>query len=169
MNLTRSKSTNLLQASLIGVSLAVAVLLAVAVAVLAQHQSAKAQAASTEPSYTVTDLGTLGGTRSHAFDINDAGQVVGYSDASGDSGMHAFLYDASTTPKMNSLNTLAGIKEGGAWIAHGVNEVGQVVGNGDDNLCPGLAVDGLPLSPVGRVDGVLGAPAAILATMYART
>ena len=41
--------------------------------------------------YTLTDLGTFGGSQSEAFGINASGQVVGYAQtASGAS--HAFLY-----------------------------------------------------------------------------
>ena len=29
--------------------------------------------------YTVTDLGTFGGTESHGYSINEAGQVAGYA------------------------------------------------------------------------------------------
>jgi len=41
---------------------------------------------------TTTYLDTLGGNATHAFDINDSGQVVGWSyDSSGS--QHAFIYD----------------------------------------------------------------------------
>jgi len=41
--------------------------------------------------YTIADLGTLGGTESEAFGINDGRQVAGWADASGND-RHAFLY-----------------------------------------------------------------------------
>ncbi|MCX5635302.1 MAG: HAF repeat-containing protein, partial [Planctomycetota bacterium] len=44
--------------------------------------------------YTITDLGTLGGSYSRAIGINDSGKVVGLGDISDAS--HAFLYDGIT-------------------------------------------------------------------------
>ena len=65
---------------------------------------------------TLRDLGTLGGTRSTASDVNDAGQVTGSAqDASGTS--HAFLWNGST---MRDLGSNSG--------ANAINAIGQVTG-----------------------------------------
>ena len=70
----------------------------------------------------MTDLGTLGGSFSIAFAINDEGQVVGESSTSGDnSTTHAFLYEGNG---MHDLGTL-----GGSFSrALGINNAGQIVG-----------------------------------------
>ena len=71
--------------------------------------------------YTVTDLGTLGGTDSYAYGINASGQVVGYCHTTGNAADHAFLYSGST---MTDLGTLGGTDS----YANGINDSGQVVG-----------------------------------------
>lgn len=59
---------------------------------------------------TMTDLGTLGGTRSYALGINDTGVVVGTSTTSAGK-YHAFTYDNGVmrdiTPDANVANALA--------------------------------------------------------------
>jgi len=45
-----------------------------------------------QTTYTITDLGTLGGLYSQGSGINDSGQVTGASSTTGDSAFHAFLY-----------------------------------------------------------------------------
>ncbi len=47
---------------------------------------------SSAADYTVTELGTLGGTTSDAFGINGKGQVVGQSRIANDAETHAFLW-----------------------------------------------------------------------------
>lgn len=42
--------------------------------------------------YTIIDLGTLGGTESAAYGLNESGQVVGKSKLLNSSKYHAFLY-----------------------------------------------------------------------------
>jgi probable HAF family extracellular repeat protein len=73
------------------------------------------------------DLGTLGSDFSDASAINNAGQVVGDSEiASG--AEHAFLYSGDT---MIDLNTL--IDPSSGWTlqyAYGINDLGQIVGDG---------------------------------------
>ena len=80
-----------------------------------------ATALRASPSYHVTDLGSLGGDYSVGLDVNNVGQVTGYSDlASG--ATHAFLYSGGV---MTDLGTLGGTVSFGRSI----NDSGQVVGD----------------------------------------
>jgi len=77
------------------------------------------------------DLGTLGGTYSEALGINAAGIAVGISTrANGD--LRAFIRRNDT---MIDLNTLVTLPPG--WtslsVARGINDVGQIVGQGRFN------------------------------------
>jgi probable HAF family extracellular repeat protein len=95
-----------------------ATLLIVCGALAAMARPAASQPA---PSYTVTDLGTLGGN-SFAYELNLRGQVTGTYDSAVDNQRHAFLYFRGV---MTDLGTL-----GGSWAyGNGINERGDVVGN----------------------------------------
>ena len=80
-----------------------------------------AASAPAQTSYTVTDLGTLGGSFSVASGINNGGQVVGFSPLSDGAPSHAFLYSGS---QMRDLGTLGGSQS----FASGINNRGQIVG-----------------------------------------
>jgi probable HAF family extracellular repeat protein len=101
-----------------GVVLLAVVLAVSSLAVVVGIQPVSGQPVSEE--YSITDLGTLGGTFSEARGINDSGQVVGWGDtASGDS--RAFLWEEG---QMTHLGTLGGTFS----IATAINNSGQVVG-----------------------------------------
>ncbi len=73
--------------------------------------------------YSITDLGTLGGTTSYAYGINNIGQIVGKSrNSNGD--FHAFSYESG---QISDLGTLYN----GYSYAFDVNDGGQVVGGID--------------------------------------
>ncbi|MGA1869681.1 MAG: choice-of-anchor U domain-containing protein [bacterium] len=68
------------------------------------------------------DLGTLGGSRSVAWAINDLGQVVGESEIATEGQLHAFLW--TEEGGMIDLHPIGGW----ASAAYGINNQGQVVG-----------------------------------------
>ncbi len=80
------------------------------------------------------DLGTLGGTTSAAYAINDTGIAVGWSDAGGATPTNRatkFLLDANglVLSRVNMGTLPATVPGGGSWsYAYGVNNSGQVVG-----------------------------------------
>jgi len=79
------------------------------------------------PRYTVTDLGTLGGSYSFAPDNapNEKGQVNGFSTLPGDAVIHAFLWHDG---KMIDLGTLGGLNSTSDWP---LNDWGAVPGYSD--------------------------------------
>jgi probable HAF family extracellular repeat protein/uncharacterized repeat protein (TIGR03803 family)/YVTN family beta-propeller protein len=73
--------------------------------------------------FTITDLGTLGGSFSVATAMNASGQVVGYSTIAGEAEAHAFFW--TPTAGMIDLGTLGGPYSS----AIAVNDAGQVLGS----------------------------------------
>jgi len=75
----------------------------------------------------VTDLGNLGGTGhgngNLALDVNNQGNVVGYSDLKGDANFHAFLWTGDAG--MQDLGTVPGDVSS---LAVSINDAGEVVG-----------------------------------------
>lgn len=84
------------------------------------------------PRYSITDLGTLGGSNSVPWGINDRGQVVGGSETSdidpnsGFPTFHAFLWNKGV---MHDLGTLGG--QYSQALLGGINSDGQVVGEAE--------------------------------------
>jgi probable HAF family extracellular repeat protein len=77
----------------------------------------------------VIDLGTLGGTQSWAYSINDNGQIVGYAyDSSGH--RRACLFDSTGGGANIDLGTMNGYETG--W-ARSINSFGQIVGRIEKN------------------------------------
>jgi probable HAF family extracellular repeat protein len=79
------------------------------------------------PAYTITDLGTLGGSFSEGRGINASGQVTGWS-STADGGTGAFLWDGISMFNLNDL-----IAPGSGWILGqglAINDAGQITGSG---------------------------------------
>lgn len=77
--------------------------------------------AQASPTYTFTDLGTLGGTYSWAYGINDSGEIVGVSYAAGNATWNAVVWNGTTITNLSTLS-------GGFSAAYAVNNAGQVAG-----------------------------------------
>ena len=72
--------------------------------------------------YFITDLGTLGGTHSFAYAINDLGQVVGECSISGDVASHACLFNNGKMSDLYPLNS-QGVQTLGPTS---INNAGQI-------------------------------------------
>ncbi len=84
-------------------------------------KTTKAHGASVVPAYTVTDMGTLGGSFAFAFAVNNHAQATGISTLAGDQVVHSFLWQNGT---MTDLGTL-----GGSYVqANSINDSAQIVG-----------------------------------------
>ena len=66
------------------------------------------------------DLGSLGGTISYTFWLNNRGQVVGYSDLPGDQAFHGFVWDRGALTDLS----LGGSYAAATWI----NDAGDAIG-----------------------------------------
>lgn len=73
--------------------------------------------------YAVVDLGTLGGTNSHAFGLNNHGVIVGDAMLP-DGRTHGFVF---TNGVMMDLGTLGGTNS----HAYSINDMGHIVGDAD--------------------------------------
>src|SRR4051812_16856133 len=95
------------------------VLSAFAIATMARVQAA---------SYTVTDLGTLGGSESFANTLNAGGQVSGASFMLGDASYHTFLWKPTTANGASGTKTDLGTLGGSQSFGNALNASGQVTG-----------------------------------------
>ena len=111
--------------------------------------------ATSGATYTITDLGTLGGNSSQAYGVNIHGQVVG-SAITATGAEHAFLY-------RNGVMTDLGVLNHGDTFsrAYGINDSGVVVGQSlGATSDPFIYADG-HMSFVGSLGGNYGSADAI--------
>jgi probable HAF family extracellular repeat protein len=78
----------------------------------------------------MTDLGTLGGSNSYAYGINDAGQAVGWSYTTRSGEYHAFVTVSGVMTDLNSLLDQADAANWELEWATAINDAGQIVGRG---------------------------------------
>lgn len=70
--------------------------------------------------YSLIDLGTLGGTQSIAYGINNIGQITGVSNTLGNAQDHAFMWS-------NGIMSDLGVGNGGSFSwGKGINDSGQI-------------------------------------------
>ena len=96
--------------------------------------------------YTITNLGTLGGSYSVGYGINSHGHVTGRSDTL-NGASRAFLYDGNT---MRDLGVSQGGSSSDFLVGYDINDSGQVVGT--TNGPSAFLYDGNTLQTIARSD-----------------
>jgi len=109
---------------------------------------------SAGPTYTVTDLGTLGGFDTYAYGINNSGQVAGmlYNN-------HAFFWSSSTG--MQDIGALPSTRASYS-MGYDINDNSQVVGQSTDsagNYHPFLWSSDTGMQDLGNLPGGRGSGA----------
>jgi probable HAF family extracellular repeat protein len=89
------------------------------------------QTAAIAQKYIITDMGTLGGSQSFAYAINDSGQVAGYSWIKGNADGHSFLYSKGKMTHLYPLDSQDMLTEGPTSI------------NNSGHIASGVIVDGI--------------------------
>jgi probable HAF family extracellular repeat protein len=85
-------------------------------------------AAAHAASYTVTDLGTLGGTESFGSGLNASGQVAGAAYTTGSAAYHTFLWKPNTPNGASGTKIDLGTLGGTESFGNGLNASVQVTG-----------------------------------------
>jgi len=111
-----------------------------------------------------TDPGTLGGTMASAVAINTSGTIVGSSSLPGDSQTDSFVYSNGLMSDLNTLLISPSVTLSGVV---GIGDLGQVAGNGTDQV-NGYS-GALLLTPISVHLGVVVAGATSVGTGYARS
>jgi probable HAF family extracellular repeat protein len=137
--------------------------LALALALAPLGAMAGGHSAHSMPRYTFTDLGTLGGTFSLAYGINNRGQVAGFSTLVGDAVEHSSVWEFGRTTDLGTLGgpdsqSFTGLNESGA--VPGVAELASPDPNGEDFCgigthltCLGFLWRGGVMTPLGTFGG----------------
>ncbi len=113
--------------------------------------------------WTLTDLGTLGGSETFADSINDLGQVVGMSRVADDTDNHAFFYDNGVMQDLAPINS-GDIR---ASFRLGLNNSGRIVSGvvTDDAYYPAIydrqSGQTTTLGSLGSTSGFTGVATAI--------
>ncbi len=89
---------------------------------------------ATAADYQLTDLGSLGGGQAVARDLNDNGQVVGWSLLPGETFPHAFLWENGS---MTPLGILTGDEQS---VARAINNNGMIIGTSERDVTFGYGV-----------------------------
>lgn len=79
-----------------------------------------------------TDLGTLGGADSRAYDINQHGQITGLSQTA-DGGIYEPAFVGDAINGLTDLGTLYGRDSKSSSVGRAINDSGQVAGYSGNN------------------------------------
>src|SRR5215208_7012450 len=101
------------------------------VALMVALSAVPTKAQEAPPSYTVTDLGIPPGyDYAFAGKVNEASQVVGYADTYSEYASDGWIWQDDGNPTTADFKEFSDLLGQDYGYAHGINDIGQVVGHG---------------------------------------